>query len=197
MSNVFYKPWVGAKYKSSKPRIMLLGESVYGDVPKEEGSEFVINMINAVYTQTWCNPYFTKVTNLLNQLNISWAANEFDCWGNLLFYEYVQEPLDSARVRPTTEQWEKSEIAFEEILNEYKPQLILVLGKELYKRLPELNGDIQDNFKYKYNGKEFSSECWKYNVNNKDIYVLEVQHPSSGFSYEPWVKMINKMLSLI
>jgi len=63
--------------------------------------------------------------------------------------------------------WSFSEKAFLDVIDELKPQLIVILGKELNKKLPSLP---------------------------KDIVICRVNHPSSGFKYSEWIPVFKDSL---
>jgi len=63
--------------------------------------------------------------------------------------------------------WEQSCPALLEVIEELSPDVILVLGKELAKKLPKI------------------SEKYK---------LCKIQHPSSGFSAEKWVPIFKESL---
>ena len=48
--------------------------------------------------------------------------------------------------------------------------------------------------KYKYKQKQYILECWSYDINQNLVFMIGIQHPSTGFSYEPWINLINLML---
>ncbi|WP_223669710.1 hypothetical protein [Kangiella shandongensis] len=89
-------------------------------------------------------------------------------WDKVAFYNFCQEIVaEKARKSPSPQIWKLSTEPFYEVLNELKPDLILVLGKRLSYNLPK----IPDNIKYKV-----------------------INHPSSGFSYARWIPQIKEAL---
>lgn len=65
--------------------------------------------------------------------------------------------------RPTPDMWKRSEEAYYQVLQELKPDLVVVLGKQLARNLPAaVDG----------------------------IVLCEVNHPSSGFKYQDHVQSL-------
>lgn len=90
-------------------------------------------------------------------------------WSRVAFYNYCQEIVaDKARVRPKDAIWKNSEPAFNEVLKQLKPDLVVVLGKELSRKIP----DITDEYE-----------------------VCVVNHPSSAFSYDKWIPVVRDKLA--
>jgi hypothetical protein len=76
----------------------------------------------------------------------------------------VREGAGGPRMRPSLQQWDDSRSAFIEVIDDLKPERLLVLGLELNARRPPVSDDVS---------------------------VVAIAHPSSnGFSYEAWLPTI-------
>jgi hypothetical protein len=86
--------------------------------------------------------------------------------------------------------WENAKEPFIEVLKELKPDIVLALGYETYNNLPESG---RSSFKVKY--KEYSMDTWIYTIEDRDVFVCKIQHPSSiGFKQEIWSNLFNKFI---
>ena len=154
-----FLPFIGRKYNNSiyGVRVMILGLSHYGDY-EDQYPEFTRDVINEnAYSAG--NRFFTLLTNLLRLSKIAPSDDERKAaWEHVVFYNYIQDIVGATgRISPTTEMWNAAKRPFLNVVQELKPQLIIVLGTQLWDQLPEING-IE----------------WCY-----------VKHPSSGsFSYD-------------
>lgn len=62
-------------------------------------------------------------------------------WKSVTFYNFIQGSVGfGARVRPTPGMWKNANQPFSEILADLKPQFLVVMGKQVWYSLPELNG---------------------------------------------------------
>jgi hypothetical protein len=123
--------------------------------------------------------------------NGGWSSPEArrNFWSTAVFYNYVQEDVGAnPRIRPTAEMWRKAEPALEEVLIEHEPGFVLVLGSELWAKLPTPikpgpivalpDGQTRESRLY-FNDAGYA-------------FAFGIAHPSSfGWNYEkwsPWVK---------
>ena len=157
-----FKPWIGERYEKRELfglRILLLGESHYGE-PGEENEDFTIDVVRH-WGQQARHSFFTITAKFLLRKGAGeWLSDDdrSDFWEKVAFYNYIQELVGSdSRIRPTSKMWQNARSSFLSLCDELKPELIVVLGKELCWNLREIPGE------YPY--------CC-------------VRHPSSGFSYE-------------
>lgn len=138
---VVFDPWVGSKYKSSDVfgvRVLVLGESHYGE-SREMCTAFTTNVVRR-WAQAHRHSFFTKVAKVLLGLDEStWLADEprAEIWEHIAFYNYVQELVgDRSRRRPTAQMWAAAEAPFLGILQELRPEAVLVLGSAVEQHLP-------------------------------------------------------------
>lgn len=147
MTNIKFKPWVGSNYTTNNfgARILILGESHYGS-PEDEYEDYTIDVVK-MWGQENRLAFFTKIAKTLLNYDSSDYLNEHEryaLWENVSFYNYVQAIVgEGARIRPTGEMWQKSEVAFREVIERLNPQIIIVLGKELSDNLPVIPEDIE------------------------------------------------------
>jgi hypothetical protein len=169
-----FKPWIGKNYHTNGLngiKILFLGESHYGKAGNEK-ADTTINVIKrlALGEQRY-HRFFTTIAKfalLKGAKNKISKKERKEFWESVAFYNYVQEFVgDKSRIRPTKEMWQSAKKPFCEILEELKPQLIVVLGKELNKNLPRIPTGIE---------------------------VCRVNHPSSVFKYAKWIPKLQDSL---
>jgi hypothetical protein len=114
--------------------------------------------------------FFTKIARLFLGYGRALSDEErADFWHQIAFYNYVQWWLDDRGVRPTPEMWRTAQAPFLEVLQELRPKLVLVLGRELASELPSIP---------------------------EHIVTLPIPHPSSyGWTYEPWTTQVTQALN--
>ena len=201
---VNFIPWVGESYEKGYKgkRILVLGESHYCDdcekcqkiSMKEEChaktedavSDFLDDPKGLSYKAT----YTCFERNFVGRELKQEEREEF--WNIIIFYNFLQYAMSGPRCGlPEKEEIEESNKAFQEILETYRPDYIIVLGFRLYKLLPELNGEGKD---LKVGNEK--TEVWIYQIKDKKIPALKVAHPSSpkGKKREYWYKFIRNFL---
>lgn len=185
-----FKPWVGDRYTNSSligQRLLVLGESHYGD-DSWGAEEFTQEVV-----RTWAiqkrHAFFTKVAKLVLDLpDERWVDDDLreTFWHSVAFYNYVQEYVGPwARHRPTDEMWEAAAVPFLDVLAELRPTAVLVLGSELWRRLPASD----------YIKPRSQHPMRVYRAPAGSSIAAEVRHPSApGFTYQPWRPRVRALL---
>lgn len=143
---------------------------------------FVYNYSGEPYAQTFlCFERSMMGKELSNDERI-----EF--WNSIIFYNYIQFSQARPRIAPQQIHWEKSELAFLELLKKYMPDFIIIWGERLYNGLPDWDGS---HSVLEVDGK--STDVWTYNINGKSIPAIKVHHPSSplGKRWLYWNRFYN------
>jgi len=169
-----FEPWIGSRYATvgvGGVKLLILGESHYGPTGDERAT-FTTEMIRQLGQQGRFR--FYTATQRLVSGGRGWLpdAERSAFWEQVAFYNYVQSfPGPRARWRPTPEMWSAAKAPFLQTLAEVEPQVLLVLGRELRRNLPELPTGAS---------------------------VCAVQHPSSrGFRYADWQPSVQATLGAI
>lgn len=215
---VKFHPWVGDKYEygikgfdengiivygtPDEPgkKILVLGESHYcaelADAVSELTKIIIADLIDPFSEwEPYKNTYTKFIKSLTGYLDDLKFKDKKEAWEHIAFYNYVQVPMTGARISPTTEEFKKSEEAFWEVLNELKPDLIIVWGKRLYNNLPQTGKQLEDletlHFNFKSaNYQKISTEIWSYDIDKKNVPILHTTHPSAGYSPELFYDII-------
>jgi hypothetical protein len=173
MENVFFDPWVGDDYwdDDNYPRILVLSESHHGNYRGRDLTQSVVERYleyangNARH-EGWMST-FTRFTNVMIRNVLDYFDDEDEFWNSVVYYTYVQtRTMSGPRVSPSDEDFENSEDAFFEVLEEYQPDLIIVWGKRLWDNMSG-NGYSEDGLYY-------------YSTEEKEIAATWVFHPSTG-----------------
>ena len=167
-----FEPWIGGKYLTEGlggVRVLALGESHYAE-PGLARPTFTTEVVReCVYEGRAA--YFTKVAKLLRGMDSSRYLEDVDLrdtWDRIAFYNYVQEMLPAPRMRPTDDMWRQARQIFPAVVEQLKPQVIVVMGKQLREWFKAPSG----------------------------VEVCFTEHPSSSsFSYQPWMDEIKLTLS--
>lgn len=208
MENVFFSPWIGENYSSSEKKIMVLGEShICGDGCSDCGNannhpeciHFTKNAVKYFLDyktgnddfSPWMNT-FTKFGNVFYNSSLS-AEETLAFWDSIVFYNYVQYATDQARVSPLIDEFKKSQTAFFEILQAYKPDIVFVWGNRLWDQLPT-GGEFGKEVKIEnVDGGRF----YFYTIDEKRIPIYMVNHPSSSAFNYSWHPFMNKALEMV
>ena len=205
MKNVFFTPWVGKLYfekRYNNKKILILGESHHcgycADCKNPKDCNLTIVVIgdylnykngNAQF-EKWMGA-FTKFTNIFFGKNCDVETlNNF--WNSIIFYNYVQKPINEPRIEPTKQMFNDSENAFFEILNEYDPDIIIVWGKRLWDNLPH-NGYWGEKCILDDQGGKF----YYYTSKSKDIPAYRIDHPSTPSFKKKCSKYLKEIMQLI
>jgi len=145
-----FNPWVGANYQTGGAigiRILILGESHYGTRGRES-SDTTPKLIRRL-GQDCRFAFYTKVQKLIqNRTDYVTDDERRSFWDDVAFYNFIQRfPGDGPRIRPTEKMWAHAPDAYLQTVRELKPELIIIMGRELQSHVPYIETKMQsDNF---------------------------------------------------
>ena len=203
MDSVFFEPWVGSEYNHSEERmfgkkILALGESHYcgtgcQDCAVGKGCKnFTTDVVKSyldpnVEREGWMNTYKKFERSLVNHQTT--PEESVMIWNSVMFYNYLQVAMGGSRQAGTKKQYQDSEEAFFAVLDKFEPDLMIVWGNRLWRHLPwerwtegeplKVDSQIINNGYYQL-------------ASGKKVKVICVCHPSSGYSWDYWYKVISK-----
>lgn len=183
-------------------KILVVGESHYCAKEDDAKPEITINTIRDLIdpNSEW-EPYKNTYTKFIKSFTGYTDDLEFEdkkeAWEHLAFYNYVQVPMTGPRISPTTEDFKKSEEAFWEVLNELKPDLIIVWGTRLYNNLPQGGKQLEYFTVQNKYGDDIYIEIWSYEIDGENTPIIGINHPSSGFDTKFWYKVIKGFVNII
>ena len=175
-TTVHFKPWIGPNYLQATlfgKRILVLGESHYGDGAADKSIQLIQETINGNFS----HPFYTKLAlSFLEEKNahaLSLTRKQF-FWNAVSYTNFVQTHLEGARQAPNAAMWETGREAFYELLATLKPDFVLVCGYRLWEQLPKKHQQIQEN--------KHGFHLATYQFNGVDAVCMRTKHPSSSYS---------------
>lgn len=210
MDGVYFFPWVGKFYEKGgcfNKRVMILGDSHYCDrdepcikecgvikCKKDPYTTKVITEFLSGYRDT-STKSFTGFERAVFNKELSQEETEY-FWNSVIFYNYIQKAMPEPGIAPEKELYEEAFKPFKEVMEEYKPDIIIAWGimeGRLFKSLPEDNGKDAESI-------EIDNKIRKgwiyYLKNDQEVKVYGINHPSIGFEREKWHKIIQWMFGV-
>lgn len=201
MKYVRFEPWKGKNYLTSGlngKKILAIGESFY--CSEEEADKFASALTEKVVNDylairngefrenkgEWTNTYLKFERSLVGEETTPERSREI--WNSIAFYNYLQIPMSGARESGSPIDYKNAEKAFFDVINELQPDLIIVWGVgKLFNNMPE------DRWTW---GKRLDVDGWDINNgyyqldNEKQVRCIAVYHPSTGYQWDWWYKVI-------
>jgi hypothetical protein len=137
-------------------------------------------------------PFFANLYTVLT--GEPWAADARgveDLWANIFFYNYVQQLVPGGPGHaPTPEMWLVSEPAFRKVLEEVRPNAVLVLGERLWDKMAGEDCELA-----RLSG--LGPVCG-YRLSDKGVVpAAHTRHPSRGFSPLEWRPKVIEFLDWV
>lgn len=198
MKHVRFEPWKGEEYQTGgifKKKILVIGESFY--CSEEEAVATLTEKVVTDYLAIrkgefrenkgeWTNTYLKFERSLVGEETTPERSQKI--WNSIAFYNYLQVPMSGARESGSKMDYKNAENAFFEVINNLQPDLIIVWGVgKLFNNLPEDRwtwGDL-----LKVDGWEIKNGYYQLE-NEKQVRCIAVYHPSTGYQWDWWHKVI-------
>lgn len=188
---LLFQPWKPADDdpRLEGVRLLVLGESHYEERQAGivSGSPELPDFTRWV-VQTWgISPtrrqvFFANLHAVLTGEPWSLNADHSKVWRHVFYYNYIQSlVVGGARNAPTSAQFEASADAFRTVLDEIRPEAILVMGQRLWNGMTPEDGWVQD-------APATLGRVCLYRLSHGDTaFAMPINHPSSfGFSPSRW-----------
>lgn len=193
-----FQPWVGKSYHNGGifgKKIMALGDSHYGTKQNANITREVLGwyLDKSIEREGWMNTYLKFERSLVGRETTAEESN--DIWQSILFYNYLQVLLTQPREAGTDKQYKDSSAAFMQVLEQYQPELVIVWGKRLWQKLPNENWTDAEAISITYQSSQLEHEDIGYYTlpNGHIVRCLCVYHPSAGYDWSFWHKVIKTM----
>lgn len=134
-------PWVGKEYNSPEnifrgKKILVVGESHYADVETIGLSipGITIEVVEKYKTGEYNIPFFTRIITMMTGKSADengWQTVR-DAWDSLAFYNYVPVVAASGPREFDHSLWSRGTEEFNDVLNDLRPDLIIVTGYRLW-----------------------------------------------------------------
>ena len=197
-SQIHFRPWVGAKYENGikGKRLLVLGESHYSDADDPDLTRTVMKRLfeyklGACGHESWMKTFTTFERAVAGRALSGEESIAF--WNSAIFYNFIQEPLPHRGCRPTARQFVESSNAFDEVLNEYEPDLVIAWGVTLFDKVSPHDGrgtlsmmsDTADVYTYEYTLRS-----------GKTCRTMRMPHPASyGYVWKQWHEAIARFMA--
>ena len=205
-SNIFFQPFVGKDYANGGlfgKRIMILGESHYCDGGccdcgnchlYKQCANFTQDVLcdfldETKVRQKWMRTFVKFERSLVGKMT-DWALRQ-KIWDSVMFYNYLQVAMSGPRKAGTSAQYKQAANVFFEVIDKYEPECIIVWGKRLWNNMP--NERWQDGDDIVVDGNHIATGYYLLS-NGKRAKVVAVYHPSGGYSWDYWHKVIKRLL---
>lgn len=188
-SNIFFLPFIGRYYANGGlfgKRIMILGDSHYCD----GGCYDCVNFLDErKERQNWMRTFVKFERSLVGE-KTDWALRR-KIWDSVMFYNYLQVAMTGPRKAGTSTQYKQAANAFFDVIDENEPECIIVWGKRLWNNMP--NERWQDGDDIVVDGYHAATGYYLLR-NGKRVKVVAVYHPSGGYSWSYWYRVIKRLL---
>ncbi len=195
-NGVKWAPHIGANYFSSPFRILLVGESHYGN-PNDSNDlsnnpDFTKLMVKELGIEKM-NYNNIKLFNKINAL-LNYNSNE-EVWQKIGFYNFIQEVMPEKTIRPKKEHFVNGWKSFAHVLDALKPDLCIFIGSEAAKSFEESFNNNKDyfisNLTYgeKINGTYLRTATID-DINKKTTQLIFIKHLSKFASVSKWREKI-------
>ena len=189
ISEIVFNPWIGPRFGQDRVRMILLGESFYGE-PDEIPAQSGATVIDKWQSGEWNIRYLVTAARLLTGKKRKEVDRHNDLAG-IVFYNFVQTMMDKPGHRPTSDQMFLSRAAFHEVLRNLNPTHVLATGRELWNNMPEFDGR---EAKLTLGGKNM--EVGEYRAGDGFCIATNIPHLSRFFSPDEWKPTVDEFLAL-
>jgi hypothetical protein len=125
---------------------------------------------------------------LLNKERVDgWAPGGAEIWAHLAFYNFVQSPVHDANTRPTRKQFVESESSFKAVIEALRPERTIICGRSrLWPNMPPTPHDLGERHDF-FLRSDLQAYCLD---DGTPVWCIAIGHPSRGFSWRRWHKVI-------
>lgn len=182
---------------------MALGESHYCDKGcvdcgnaslHSECVSFTSDVIGCYLNPTtdregWMNTYRKFERSLVGKETSN--DDSIKIWNSLSFYNFLQVAMYCPRKAGTYLEYADAAKSFFDILEQYHPDVLIVWGIRLWNHLP--NEYWEDGEAIEIDGYAVSNGYYNLPQGHK-VRAFAVYHPSAGYDWEYWHKVISKFI---
>lgn len=206
-------PWIGKEYTKSKVKTLILGESTYNwavqkdNREKVEDSLVTNNHLRIVHKKNAIDfngksPYARNIERAIFLRKKSSKPEAELLWTNVAYHNLVLRPMPTKKHRPKYEDYLNGWNAFINLTNLIDVEQCVVYGLEKnklksFKEAFDKQGLDCKLIKSKSGVGRSYPRTATIKINNKEIKLLFIRHPSSFFSWKNWGNIINKELNMV
>jgi len=205
-------PWIGKSYLKSEFKTLILGESTYNWAVKTDNREKVKDRIsfndhlrivhkNNAIDFSGKSPYARNIERavFLKKNPSRLDANIF--WCNVAYHNLVLRAMPTKNHRPKYIDYLNGWLAFIELSQSIDIEQCIVYGLEKNKLNSFKEALDSKNIPYTFKkikagiGRSYP-KIMNVRLNNKDVKILFIRHPSSFFSWKKWGGVLNSELNM-
>jgi hypothetical protein len=209
-SEMHFQPWIGTNYPKGinciklnhnpAPRLHLLGESHYIK-PGDNSPLWTIEAVENWALGNDCHKAFwTKAISTVEGLSYRDFSRQ-EAWQKVAFSNFIQDHLSKPREAIPQEFWQRGSRCFLAQLALTKPDILIVLGKRLFLKLPREQSQIIPHFGISDNfGGVSDALTYRYDVDGEshETIAVSIIHPSSShFNRSAATKRVQAVLRSI
>jgi hypothetical protein len=146
-----WEPYLGMNFKDR--RLLLFGESCFSWIDEATGEHRHPQPNHPSLTIGWATQDVPRTDHRMCQMMTRGLCGEYApspetrraAWATVAFTNYVAVTVgDGPRVRPTKAHWNQAAGEWHELLAKVRPCNIVVIGKQLWDRLPDGDMTVAD-----------------------------------------------------
>lgn len=203
---IFFRPFVGSQYAGGGmfgKRIMVVGESHYCDegcrdcgdcLRHRECMDFTKGVVESYLDESngrerWMQTFLKFERSLIGRETDQALRQRI--WQSVAFYNYLQVAMGGPREAGTAAQYRQAGTAFFTIMEKYQPEYIIVWGNRLWDKLP--GEHWADGTDITIDGYRVPTGSYTLNSGRR-VKAMAVNHPSVGYSWDYWHRVIAEFL---
>jgi|GEM_PF-2153455 len=166
-------PHKGVNYDQQRPRILILGESIYEWASGCLHPNILTDLTRSDSFREYHHRVFARTFQLLTGKRKTEVSKDecWQFWQSVVFCDYVSTPVGNGpRQPPSEEQWKLAKEEFPELLTRFRPDLVVALGVRLWCRLQSSGVIVEKS----------GLDRAKLRIPGYECHVFAVYHPSSG-----------------
>lgn len=133
---------------------------------------------------------FVKFERSLVGMETDWDMKR-KIWDSVLFFNYLQVAMGGPREAGTSGEYSEAAGALFDVMDKYQPEYLIAWGNRLWNKLP---GDRwEDGEDIVVDGYHVATGSYLLS-NGRRVRVMAVNHPSVGYSWDYWHRVIQIFL---
>lgn len=132
IKSLSFYPWVGENYQASACKVLFVGESHYGTARELTPADRTMKtrLVLDECIRGICVPPFFR------QLTEAFFGGDFSGWNSVAFCNYVQDTMQTAKLRPSAALLRAAWVPFEAVLDTLQPDVVICASAKVYRAMP-------------------------------------------------------------
>lgn len=194
-----WKPWIGADWKTTKNRILVVGESHYAAKPDAENIQARIEewendpestreIVCEVGVDEWyASRFFGNLHRALLGADVH-GESRTNLWRHLAFCNFIQRPMSNSLERPRPDEFFEGWRYFMELLKHLRPTTVLFVGVSAANSFTGAMAALGVEHKMNVEPMRDGAYPRDFSVtfDGMCIPMLAIRHVSQYFAWETW-----------